>query len=130
MGGRTQDKDKIKDHTIFELRKKSKFKIQGSQFGHATVNLKRIREKMMNLFESLKQEVLTVDDLYGNRLITAAQAKSFNERSAGWIVPEETNEKGVSLANGLVSTLKKFRFRKLSAMEMRKAISKRRRGGT
>jgi helicase required for RNAi-mediated heterochromatin assembly 1 len=94
MGGRTQDKDKIKEHTIFELRMKSNVKIQGSQHGYATANLKRIRDKMMKLFECLKQEVLTVDDLYENGLITAAQAKSFNERSAGWIVPEETDAKG------------------------------------
>ncbi|KAI5843438.1 hypothetical protein DFP73DRAFT_552098 [Morchella snyderi] len=94
MGGRTQDKDKIKDHTMFELRMKSNVKIQGSQHGYALANIKKIRDKMMELFECLKQEVLTVDDLYDSRLITPAQAKSFNERSAGWILPEETNAKG------------------------------------
>lgn len=113
MGGRTQDKDKIKDHTIFELRKKSNVKIQGSQHGHATANLKRIRDKMMKLFESLKQEVLTVDDLYDNRLITPAQAKSFNERSAGWIVPEETNEKGGIIGQWLGEYLKEIQVQEV-----------------
>lgn len=94
LGGRTQDTDKIKERTIFELRKGGHINIQGSQYNLASAKMKILRDKMVKLLEPLKQELLTSEDFYELGFISPTQAKSFSQRSAGWVVVEENEKPG------------------------------------
>lgn len=86
LGGRTADRDKIKERTMFELRKNAHINIQGSKYSSANANMKRHRDSMMKLLEPLKQELLTPADFLSAKFISDEQSKSFTKRAAGWVV--------------------------------------------
>lgn len=92
LGGRTADREKIKERTIYELRKNAHINIQGSKYSSANANMKKRRDAMMKLLEPLKQELLTPDDFFSFKLITEEQARSFTQRTAGWVVVADDDD--------------------------------------
>lgn len=95
LGGRTADRDKIKERTIYELRKNAHINIQGSKYSSATANMKKNRDAMLKLLEPLKQELLTPEDFLSFKFITEEQARSFTQRTAGWVVvADDDNQVG------------------------------------
>lgn len=92
LGGRTADREKIKERTMYALRKNSNVNIKGSKHGAAIANMKRHRDAMVKLLEPLKQELLTAEDFFSFGLINPKQAKSFSQRAAGWVVVADDDD--------------------------------------
>ncbi|KAF3907778.1 hypothetical protein ABW21_db0200787 [Orbilia brochopaga] len=86
LGGRTQDQDKIKERTLFNIRKTSDwFEIQGSSFGMCKRKFKRLETKASELLTLLSEGSVTPDALFHYGLISEAQRKSWHTISEDWV---------------------------------------------
>ncbi|CUS08376.1 unnamed protein product [Tuber aestivum] len=92
LGGRTQDREKIKERTIFELGMRMKKQIIGSKLGSARAQKEQLTQRMIDLLEILKPELLTPETLRQYGAITKEQETSFNSNRAGWITYEDDEQ--------------------------------------
>ncbi|KAK6336216.1 hypothetical protein TWF696_001779 [Orbilia brochopaga] len=86
LGGRTQDQDKIKERTLYNIRRTAEwFEIQGSSFGRCKRTFKRLDNKAMELLALLSEGCITPDALHHYGLISEAQRDSWHTISKNWV---------------------------------------------
>ncbi|KAJ6257563.1 hypothetical protein Dda_7348 [Drechslerella dactyloides] len=86
LGGRTQDQDKIKERTLYNIRKTADwFEIQGSSFGKCKRALKRLECKAVELLAVISEGCVTPDALHHYGLISEAQRKSWHTITEDWV---------------------------------------------
>lgn len=88
LGGRTQDQDKIKARTLYEVRKSKNFQIQNQSIGRAKKQVEFIRRAMQELLLPLRSDIIAPSTFLKYGLINEKQCLSFSSGSAGWVSTE------------------------------------------
>ena len=85
LGGRTQDKDKIKERTLFQRRLESTIRINSAARGRAKAEMTRLEKIMMSFLEPLKSDLLSPQTLHKLGIIRDNQLDAFVKRRNDWV---------------------------------------------
>ncbi|RPA81978.1 hypothetical protein BJ508DRAFT_414451 [Ascobolus immersus RN42] len=89
LGGRTQDRDKIKKRTLYEMSKSSPIQIANSSFPRTKRSLENIKVDMKGILDAFKADFILPKHLVKRGLITDEQYQSFSIGNQDWVSAEE-----------------------------------------
>lgn len=88
LGGRTQDTDKILEKTLFHLRRKNHYAIEGSKHGVSRARMDKAGRLIREALQPLTiAPFISPDRLFGLKLITRKQMESFTRASSQFVMP-------------------------------------------
>ncbi|KAL7276112.1 hypothetical protein RUND412_000902 [Rhizina undulata] len=112
LGGQSKDTEVIKPHTLYELRQKYFINVQGSQYGRSKAKMDRLREKMCEIMEPLKADLLAPQVFRQFEMITEAQFNSFVSGITEWVRSKETDSPEEALKNWLGDSVESINIMK------------------
>jgi helicase required for RNAi-mediated heterochromatin assembly 1 len=89
LGGRTQDRDKIKKRTLYEITKASPIQIANSSFPRTKRSLENIKVQMREILDAFKTDFILPRHFVKRGLITHEQFESFRQGNQDWVSAEE-----------------------------------------
>lgn len=92
MGGRTKDREKIKERTLYEVRNKVRINVQNQSVGRASKKIANLERAMKEILEEINTDIIAPSAFKRHGLLREEHCKSFSKGAEDWITSEDNKD--------------------------------------